>query len=172
MRILSPEKFLEEDLGKFVGLVSRAEFDTLLTQQAQAEVGARKPRPPWSPRQGIVTALSYGARVGGLKLDEEDKTAVLQIMESEAYTLHQAKGGKPLTEQDYADLFKSATRSVKTKTSVMGLSTGESRKPRYELDGSAMPNSVRKKITAQYRSMMGREPTEADVLRLYRIQTR
>lgn len=169
MRFYEPEQFKALNLGQYVGQMTRAELDTLSTQQAQMRTAAPA---GWSPRQGIVTAVSFGKRIGGLDLKPEDETAIMQIMEAEANAMYQAGGKKPLSEAQYQDLFRSATRGVTLQNSFLGVRTSTSETPRYKLDESNMPASTRERITAALRKELGREPTDEQVLTAYRIQTR
>lgn len=165
MRFLEPDKFQTMNLAQYVGKVTNAEMDTLLSQQAQMRA---KGPDAWSPRSGIVTALSYGKKIGGMDLEPEQETAILQIMEAEANRLYVQNGKKPLTDQQYGDLFRSATREVRTT----GFFGGASSKPRYDLTTSNMPDTQRARLTTQFKKAMGREPTEDELLRLYRVETR
>lgn len=167
MRFNEPDRFMSENLAGLVGKVTPAELDTLLTQQASMRADARKPKneQPWSPRAGIVTALSYGQKIGGLKFKPEEEAAALQIMEAEAIALYAVKK-TPLTDQDYQGLFRSATRGIRTN----GVLWGHGEIPRYKLTLSNMPDSARDRITAIFKRERGRDPTDDELLQLFRLQ--
>jgi soluble lytic murein transglycosylase len=167
MRFLEPDKYMSLNLGQYVGQMTRAELDTHLGEQAKM----RSDKGGWSPRSGIVTAVNYGKRIGGLDLQPEDETAIMQIMEAEATALY-AKTQKPLTEQEYSALFQSATRNVTTHNQIFGYNISSSETPRYRLTEGQIPSATRKNITDRFKREMGREPTDDEVLRLYRVQTR
>lgn len=166
MRFGEPDKFKTMNMADLVGKVSAAELDTLVTQQASMRAEAAKPD-TWNPRSGIVTALNYGSTIGQLKLDDQDKAAALQIMETEAQQLYRSKGNKPLTEDEYQGLFRSATRKIKTT----GL-FGSSEVSRYDLTYSNVPDSARKRIADTFKKETGREASEDDIVRLFRLQAR
>lgn len=168
MRYYEPEKFKALNLAKMAGEMTRAELDTLLTTQAQMRTKPRESE-KWNPRSGIVTALNYGKKINQLDLESEDEAAILQIMEAEAWRMHQASGGKPLTENDYQTLFRSATRSVQTKTRFLGINTGTNERPRYELSLDMMPPSTRERLTRRLKQS-GLPATDENLLRLYRLE--
>lgn len=164
MRYYEPDRFKSLNLAEYQGKVTRAEMDTMLTAQAQARTA--KPN-DWSPRTGIVSAVSYGQTVGQLKLNDAEKAAVMQTMEAEANALY-AQKKTPLTDNDYQALFRSATRAVPT-TTWLG---GESSKPRYQLSPSNMTDAQRKRIVDTYKAERGREPTDDEIATLFRISIR
>lgn len=51
----------------------------------------------------------------------------------------------------------------------MGIPTGDSTVPRYQLQGGNMPEPVRQRITQKLKSVNGRDPTEAELLSAYRL---
>lgn len=169
MRYYEPDRFQSLDLRKEMGNMTRAELDTFLTTQAQMRTA---PANAFSPRTGITTALTYGKRINGLELEPEDETAILQIMEAEAHELHRQNGGKPLSDADYQSLFRSATRTVRTTTRVLGFETGSNERARYELTPSMMPDATKNRLTQRFRRDMGRPPTDEELLRLYRLEQR
>lgn len=164
MSFYEPEKFKALNLGQFMGQITPAEMDSLMVKQAQMRTAAPT---AFNPSSGITSAISYGQNIGGLKLNDRDKSAVMQIMEDEANALHSA--GKPV---DYNALYKSATRNVVTTKSTFGFSSQGS-KPRYQLQGSNIPTGVRERIVSTWkRERGGQEPTEDDIVRIYRATTR
>ena len=165
MRFYEPERFKMMNLGHFAGEVTRAELDTLLTTQAKM----RTKELDWSPRSGITTALNYGKKINQLELKPEDEAAILQIMEAEAQARFKANGGKPLTEADYQDLFRSATRNVTTTKRFFGFETGKGERARYELSLDQMPDSTRERLSLRLREA-GLPVTDAHLLRLYRLE--
>lgn len=163
MRFLEPDRFKAINLAQFQGKMTRAEMDTILTAQAHARSAKSG---EWSPRTGIVSAVSYGQAMGGLKLDDEDTATVMQIMEAEANRLYAVKKA-PLSDADYQTLFRSATREVRT-TTWLGR---ESSIPRYELGASNMTDTQRQRIVDAYKAENGgKEPTEDQILRLFRVR--
>ena len=140
-------------------------MDSLLTTQAQMRTSEGK----WSPRSGIVTALNYGKKVNELDLKPEDEAAILRIMDAEARARFDANGGKPLTESDYQDLFRSATRNVSTTKRFLGIETGQGERARYRLGLDNMPDSTRERLSRRLRAN-GLEVTDEALLRLYRLE--
>lgn len=167
MRFYDPEGFKQIDLRTYAGRVTPAEMDTLLQQQARSRTDEGK----WSPQTGIVSALSYGKKINEMDLDGEDEAAILRIMEAEAWRLYEANGKKPLTRNDYSELFRSATRTVRTTTSFLGFRTGTNERPRYELTLDMMPAATRQRLTRQL-EQNGLAVNDENLLRLYRLDTR
>lgn len=165
MRFYEPERFKALNLGHDAGSVTRAELDTLLTTQASMRTSEGK----WSPRAGITTALSYGAKIHQMDLGKEDQASILKLMEAEAWRRYEASGKKPLTDNDYQELFRSATRTVKTTTSILGIPTGSKERRRYELTESMMPHSTRARLESLLRKA-GLPVTDEAILRLYRLE--
>lgn len=165
MRYYEPDRFKGLNLVHYAGEVTRAEMDTLLTTQAQMRTNEGK----WSPRSGIVTALNYGKKVNELDLKAEDEAAILKIMEAEARARFGANGGKPLTESDYQDLFRSATRNVGTTKRFLGIETGRGEQPRYRLDLDNMPDTTRERLENRLQAA-GLPVTDEALLRLYRLE--
>lgn len=168
MRFYNPAEFATLNLGKYVGQVTPAELDTLLQQQAKARTEGEG----WSPRSGITTALTFGAKINGVDYEPEEEAAILQIMEAEAQRLYRENGNKPLTETDYGALYRSATRNVRTSTSFLGIGTGGSERPRYQLTLGMMPDATRTRLTQAFYRQFGRDPKPDELLRLYRVDTR
>lgn len=168
MRFYSPAEFASLNLGQYVGRVTQAELDTLLQQQAKVRTEGQG----WSPRSGIVTALTYGSQINGVEHTRDQKAAIMQIMEAEANALYRQNGNKPLTDADYQTLYRSATRTIHTNTTVMGISTGGNDRPRYELTLGMMPGATRTRLTRSFRTQFGRDPNDDELLRLYRVDTR
>ncbi|MES2493843.1 MAG: hypothetical protein V4579_11260 [Pseudomonadota bacterium] len=119
----------------------------------------------WSPATGINSALSYGQNVRGLKLEDQEKTAVAQIMDAEARALR-AKG---MTDDqiDYDGLFLRATRNVATvDKGVIWNSDGS--KPLYQMTEGSIPDAWRKQAEASFKREMGRKPSDDELLTLFR----
>jgi lysozyme family protein len=104
-----PEAFAKENLQAAMGKVNPEELRSLVLDQA-ALMG--KPTKPDVVRAGIVKAVNWGERMGGVKVEDKDFPAVYDTMD----TLLREKAKKgALTDQDYDAAFKSAvTASVKT----------------------------------------------------------
>lgn len=164
MRVYEPEKFASLNLAKETGRMTRAELATLLEQQAKMRTADPK---VFEPRAGIVTALNYGKKINALELEPEQEAAILSIMEAEANRLHASNGGKPLTELDYQALFRSATRDVATR----GFLGRKGSKARFDLTLDNMPDTQRARLTKRLRDS-GLPVTEANLLRLYRLEAR
>jgi hypothetical protein len=168
MRYYEPERFKSLDLRKEMGNMTSAELDTFLSTQARMRTEAPE---AWSPRSGITTALTYGKKINGLDLEPENEAAILQIMESEAHQLYRQNGNKPLTDVDYQALFRSATRTVRTTTRILGFETGSNERARYELTLDMMPEAERARLTRQLQQS-GLPVNDDNLLRLYRVSQR
>jgi hypothetical protein len=90
-------------------------------------------------------------------------------MEAEAWRLYQTNGNKPLTDNDYQTLFRSATRTVRTTSRVLGFRTGTHERPRYELTLDMLPQTKRERLTRRI-EQSGLPVTNYALLRLYRLE--
>lgn len=169
MRYYEPEKFKGLNLAQYAGEMTRAELDTFMTTQAKMRTDDSAGK--WSPRSGIVTALNYRKKIDQLDLDKADEAAILQIMEAEAWRKFETNGHKPLTDNDYQDLFRSATRNVVIKNDGW-LWDSTSEKPRYRVTLDEMPPAWRNETVAKFRRSFGRSPSGEELLRLYRVRPR
>lgn len=174
MPYYEPEKFKTANLAEFAGRVTPAELEAALTKQAQMRTAPPDddPAAKWNPRQGIVTALNYGTKINAMKLAPAEEAAILSIMEAEAWRLFEQGGRKPLNENDYQTLFRSATRNVKTHSTFAGIRTGGgSERARYKLTTGNMPPATRERLTRRLRDE-GLPVNEENLLRLYRLEAR
>lgn len=157
MRFNDPDKFMQMDLvSAYYGKVTPAEMDTARTMQAQMKAEARKPVPSWSPREGIVSALNFQKKVGGLELNTAQEGRVLADMEFEARALK--KAGK---DPDYDLLAQKYSRRV--MTSADGNTGGL-----YNVKIGNIPKAKADDIRQKWKQEMGREPTDEEVLSIFR----
>ncbi len=110
-RISDPATFMKENLGKYQGQMTRAELDTLLQQQATMRRDAAKPKAGQDVREGIVSAISWGKKYGGVSLGDTELPKVYDTMEAILKLAIEKNGGK-VTDTDYQNAFRTATRSV------------------------------------------------------------
>lgn len=104
VRQLQPEVFATTDLSKFVGLVSDAEMDTYLTDQARMK---RDNGDTVKRRSEINAAVDTMSKFGQVKLDEADRATIGSLMENMAVAAQAA--GKPV---DHAAFYRSALATV------------------------------------------------------------
>lgn len=161
MSIYDPEGFKSMSLGPYAGRITRSELEGLATKQAKMRV--EKPKDT-RMRSGITGAIGWGEKYGGLgEFNEEQRVAIYGIMESDARRLSE-DGKKELTEQDYQNLFKRATREVPTTTWYGGSSS----RAIYDMGASNIPDATRKKIEDSYRRTYGKDPTDEQVADYWR----
>lgn len=164
-RILDPEGFSKQSLGKYVGQVTPAEMQGLLKEQARIVAGD-----PDADIRGKVssTISTFGIEAGltGSKEDDKRKRVNVQkIMESEIKAL--TGGKRKPTEDELYRSFLSATKEVTFKT--IGLfGAGEKTKRRFDLGIDDVPEDRRWKIVKTYRDKFGREPTDDQVAEIFR----
>lgn len=171
MAVNKPEEFMSVDLRKYRGQVSAAEFESLVLKQAKMQQEGPADE---SIRSGITSTISLFAtedmKLTGAKADRADYLRVYDIMETE---LRAVTGGKrEPTDAEYDQAFKSATRSIAVKydTTFMGIGTGQrvEEKPRYDLEASDVPDSVRQRIETDYRRVYDKAPDDEAVGQIYR----
>ncbi len=146
-RINDPQAFMGENLGKYQGQMTRAELDTLLQQQATMRKEAAKPKTGPNVREGIVGAISWGQKYGGVKLGDSELPKVYDTMEAIVKLAMEKNGGK-VTDADYQTAFRTATRAA---------GGGD---PNYQVLGD-VPVSFRDAFVKNWKG--ARPPTNSDI---------
>ncbi len=154
----NPKGFATSDISELLPKLSPANRAKYIKRQAAVAETLKN----WNPYSQINGALTRAAQMGGVTLKDKDKVAVREIMLGEAQRLHAANGGKPISYTEYDQLFLNATREVKTNGGL--LSSGGS-VPRYAVQPG---DKARSDITASFKRINGREPTEDELLSIYR----
>lgn len=170
LRVMEPEKFAREPLGKYAGQMTRAEIQGLLVEQAKIIKGD----PDKSIRSKVASTIStFGVEdglTGGKEADRQKRVRVQKIMEGEIQSL---TGGKrnPSDDELYR-AYQSATKDVTFtfNTTFAGIPTGSTQrtKPRYELQASDVPENIRQRIVASYQKIYGTAPDDEKVADAYR----
>ena len=170
MRILQPEEFAKQGLGKYVGQVTPAEMQGLLKEQAKIIAGD-----PDADVRGKVsnTISTFGVEAGLTGSDEKDKSKRVRVQKAMEAEVRDLTGGKRKpTEDELYRAFLSATREVTftVNTTFAGIPTGQSSrtKRRFELEADDVPANVRQRITNGYQSTYGRAPTDEQVGEIFR----
>ena len=170
MRILEPERFAREPLGKYAGQVTRAELQGLAVEQAKIMRGD----PDKSIRSKVASTIStFGVEdglTGSKEADRQKRVSVQKIMESE---IQAVTGGKRNpTDDELYRAYQSATRDVtfKVNTTFAGIPTGQAdrTKARFELGIRDVPENVRQRIVRGYQNQFGRAPTDDEIATSYR----
>ena len=170
MRILEPERFSREPLGKYVGQVTRAELQGLAVEQAKIIKGD----PDKSIRSKVASTISTFGVDDGLTGNKEDvrrkRVAVQKIMEGELQAL--TGGKRNPTDDELYRAYQSATKEITftVNTTFAGIPTGQAQrtKPRFELDAGDVPENIRQRITQGYQKQLGRAPTDDEIATAYR----
>ncbi len=157
MAIDAPDQFANANLALYRPFVTDAEFDELSTSQARTKQQAGQ----WSPRTGIVNAISWGKAFGGVDVgDGTEKYRVYRYIEARAREYRAETKGKAPSESDYQKWFTEATTEVRTTRSFLGidaLAPDTTRRSQKLLS----PN-YRALIRRQFRAQFGRDPNEAE----------
>jgi soluble lytic murein transglycosylase len=169
MAILEPDKFARDvDLGKFAGQMTPSELNSLYLKQGSiakdASEAQRKgaiERGKWSPRTGIMGAITFGQKMGGLKLDDKEYVAVYDLMEGQVRELHVKKGY--VRPDDYEAAFRNATGTTLRTRTFMGVDVATRERPVYN---APLSQAEIDKAADRFRREMRREPTreEAEAL--------
>ncbi len=170
MRILQPEEFAKQGLGKFVGQVTPAEMQGLMKEQAKIIAGD-----PDADVRGKVSATisTFGVEAGLTGSDEKDKVKRVRVQKVMEAEIRDLTGGKRKpTEDELYRAFLSATKEVTftVNTSFAGIPTGQSQRTRrrFELEADDVPDNVRQRISNGYQSTYGRVPTDEQIGEIYR----
>lgn len=170
MRILEPERFAREPLGKYAGQVTRAELQGLAVEQAKIIRGD----PDKSIRSKVASTISTFGVEDGLTGNKDDvrqkRVAVQKTMEAEIQAL--TGGKRNPTDDELYRAYQSATRDVtfRVNTTFAGIPTGQAErsKPRYELGIKDVPENIRQRIARGYQNQFGRAPTDDEIATSYR----
>lgn len=170
LRILEPEKFAKEPLGKYAGTVTRAEMQGLLVEQAKIVKGD----PDKSIRSKVASTIStFGVEdglTGSKEQDRQKRVAVQKIMEGEVQAV--TGGKRNPTDDELYRAYQSATRDVTftVNTTFAGIPTGQAQrtKSRYDLGAGDIPDNIRQRIERGYQNQMGRKPTDDELATAYR----
>lgn len=169
-----PERFKSMDLTQYVGRVTRAELDGLISEQARSRNPANA-KDENSPRSAVSSAINWHT-----KLDPELDKALDPAKNPEAYArvagdmeayLRSVTGGKRApTDAETDAAFKRATMKVIVQDA--GWFGGSEEKRRFELEGGEVyhvdiPDNVRSRIVASVQKNFGRVPDETEIARLY-----
>ncbi len=170
MRILQPEEFAKQGLGKFVGQVTPAEMQGLMKEQAKIMAGD----PDADVRGKVSTTIStFGVEAGLTGSDEKDKAKRVRVQKAMEAEVRDLTGGKRKpTEDELYRAFLSATKEVTfaVNTTFAGIPTGQSQrtKRRFELEAGDVPDNVRQRIAKGYQSTYGRAPTDEQIGEIFR----
>lgn len=170
MRILQPEEFAKQGLGKFVGQVTPAEMQGLMKEQAKIIAGD----PDADVRGKVSSTIStFGVEAGLTGSDETDKVKRVRVQKVMEAEIRDLTGGKRKpTEDELYRAFLSATKEVTftVNTSFAGIPTGQSQRTRrrFELEADDVPDNVRQRIAKGYQSTYGQAPTAEQIGEIYR----
>lgn len=182
--VLSPQAFAKRDIHALADRISTQTLDGLLTKQKQANDPAK--RADWANQQQRIES---GLRVLGLDETGDNKNAEGEYAKASKTKLAERKAqraqfgqayreaerafiqrnGKDPTPAEADALLRAVVRNVATdipgKLSKAGAIEGF---------GAALPAADRAEIIADFRATTGREPTEAEIVRIgarYRMQS-
>ncbi len=171
-----PEQFKRLDLTQYIGKVTRAEMDSLISEQAKLRKPA-KPGADVSPRSPVSSNIAYHTKLDSAldkaldpKTNPEAYARVAQDMEK--YVRSITGGKRAATDAELDTAFKRATMTVIVKDA--GWFGSDKAKPRYALEGGEefdveIPADVRKRIETSLTKNFGRF-SSTDVARLYVAQ--
>ena len=150
-----PEAFARVNLQTYMGKVNADELRGFVLDQASM---AGKPKPTDDYRSGIQSAISWGEKYGGAKVDKGEFPAVYDFMESQLLEIKRAKG--KIEARDYNDAFNTAMRTV--------------RKPGLLWDGeqplyralSDVPPEIERQIRDNWKG--SRPPSKGEIIAAYR----
>jgi len=170
-----PNGFMNIDLSQFVGKVTRAEMDGLVSTKAQL-IGQGGPK--------LVSARSnISAEIGRrTSMDRDLKEALdprtkpgnfARLAGSmEAYIKNATEGKRDPTDKELDAAFSFATRGVFVDGGWLG---GDDRKPAYAVDptrdkvkASSVPRDAYDRIVGAFLLRYGRKPDEGTIARMYR----
>jgi soluble lytic murein transglycosylase len=158
MSRLDREGFANLDLNKYRNSLTLGEYNAFVRKQA--DIIASPDKGP-DYRSGIQSAITWGSKYGGVKVEDESFPAVFDIMEG--YISEVAKS-RPPTKDDYDAAFKAATREVNIVDG--GFAWFDSKEPLYQIEYNEIPDKVIADIKKAWAG--SKPPTEADIMRIFR----
>jgi hypothetical protein len=170
----NPDAFKTMDLTPFVGKVTRAEMDQLISERAKMFNPANNQEV--SPRSQISTQISFRTKMDpdlDKALDpKKNPAAYANVARDMEGHLRSITGGKrQATDKELDEAFNRATMNVIVKREGW-LWDSEDNVRRFELQGGEtyrveMPPEVRQRIIASAQKNFGKAPTEAEIARIY-----
>lgn len=170
-----PDKFRDMDLTQFVGKVTNAELDHLVSEKAKLRAPANA-QPEVSARSQVSSTIGYHT-----KTDRDLDRALDPKSNPEAYGrvardmeafLRGITGGKrKATDAELDAAFNRATMNVIVEGGGWFGSDKVTR--RFDLEGGEtyrvddMPAAVRQRIIERFRSNLGESPSDAAIARIY-----
>lgn len=157
----------EIDLVDYIGKVTDAEFGTMAEAQAKQAAGGTTTE--WSPRSKITGMISFGQKLHGLELSDEEWVSVYEIMEGRARALHAEKNGK-LSDDDYRAIFEYAVGEKKMQGGGFFGLGGPDTMRRYEIEAGNISADKRTRIVTALQRIHGGdyEPTDEEIVRYWR----
>lgn len=164
MMMNEPDRFKELSLGKDYGLVTIDELDMFATKQAEL----RKPE-KFAPRSQILSTISTAEKLGRIsELDVKERAAIYDIMDNLVREKYRSSGKTP-DEDDYEAALRSATKQyITVKRGVIWGSKGQL--PVYKLTVENIPASEKAAMIKTYKARYGKEPTEEQLTKMFRMK--
>lgn len=169
-RILDPEGFAKESLGKYMGQMTPAEMQGLLKEQAKIVAGD----PDADVRGKVSSTIStFGVEAGLTGNKEADKVKRVRVQKTMEAEIKALTGNKRKpTEDELYKAFLSATKEVTFRVdrtfAGIGIGQADRTKPRYELEASDVPANVRQRIVNSYTQTYGQAPSDEQLGEIYR----
>lgn len=167
----NPEAFAQVDLSKFVAYISPS--DRIALTEKQQKILRDVPKAANAAGAISSTISLYSTPDMGLTGPEQDKAQYLAVHSTMSALIEQQTGGKrAATDAELRSAYEQATREVvlpKVRT-FLGMEAGgyDVRKPLHQLSIKDVPQSERTKIVAALRSFGTPNPTEAQIVEVYR----
>lgn len=159
MQRADPEAFKRVDLTQYVGKVSGDELRGFVLKQAEL---AGQPGEDDDFRSGITSAIEWGKKYGGVKVDEKNFAAVYDTMESQLLEIKRAKGR--IEAGDYNTAFNAAVKTVH-RPGVFGELFGGREVSTYQAL-SDIPPEVEADIRSNWKG--AKPPTKGQVIDVWR----
>ncbi len=174
-----PERFKAMDLSQYVGKVSRAEMDSLVSEQMKMRSGGET-----TIRSNISGTIDFFSKLDKQlaetldpKKQPEAYSRVFQDMQ--AYVIGITKGQRDPTDAEAKAAFDRATMKVIVQTPGMIWGSKREEVRRFEVDpgqdyrvqagqvGQVIPSAVRQRIVGSLRRIGNGSPSEADISKAY-----
>lgn len=156
-----PDAFLRVDLSKEVGKVAGSELQSFALKQAEL-IGKSGKEKAYEPREKIKSAITWGAKYGGVDVDDKDFPKVYDAMDAYLKGVYAKKGA--LDASDYDAAFKGAVREI-PRAGIFG----GSMKAYDVVRVDQIPDGANATIDRAFKAANnGRAPNDVERLTLYR----
>lgn len=161
MQRFDPEKFKQEKLERYVGVIPAESLNSLDVKQTEMVRKRPKLMSETDYRGWITEEINFQKRHNGRSFTDEQEVALFDFMSSGLSEV-QKKAGAVLTKQVVASVFQAGMKQMPHSSGWLGMST----KPTYEISADVPEDWAADFIANDWKSRT--PPTKAELISAYR----